>query len=304
MALLLDKVDTAKDDSFLPRLEGTVGEAIGLKWALVLHNPRMIGALTTCNVESPTDAQPSSAHPRDWPAILTRMQLSEAQAQELLTVRRTLMSELGGLIAQWDRLWEQMQSVRDIEVRTDVTHYGEVAGLTEGLRINVHELFTCRAFYLSWVYNRVLTPVQVARCLVASYPMGPDMLSLITCLAQQSNEPSTRELLQMARPGTAAAAAAGGSSSAAFGAAGSGSSAASGGGASSTAASDAGGVSSTAAFPVLGSSAAAFGAAGGASAGASGGGGGLGAALGGPGDWRQALVIPLRLLHGRPQTPQ
>ena len=37
------------------------------------------------------------------------MQLSEAQAQELLTVRRTLMSELGGLIAQWDQLWAQLQ---------------------------------------------------------------------------------------------------------------------------------------------------------------------------------------------------
>lgn len=51
---------------------------------------------------------------------------------------------------------------------------------------------------------QVLSPVQVARYLVASYPMGPDTLSLMTCLAQQGNEPSTGELLRMGRPTTAA----------------------------------------------------------------------------------------------------
>ena len=51
---------------------------------------------------------------------------------------------------------------------------------------------------------QVLSPVQTARYLVACYPMGPDTLSLMTCLAKQYGEPSTGELLQIARPGTAA----------------------------------------------------------------------------------------------------
>lgn len=45
--------------------------------------------------------------------------------------------------------------------------------------------------------------MQLARFLVASYPMGPDMLSLMTCLAKQGNEPTTEELLNAARPGMA-----------------------------------------------------------------------------------------------------
>lgn len=53
--------------------------------------------------------------------------------------------------------------------------------------------------------SQVLLPLQTARYLVGSYPMGPDMLALMSCLAKQSGEPSTIELLQMARPGTAAA---------------------------------------------------------------------------------------------------
>ena len=51
---------------------------------------------------------------------------------------------------------------------------------------------------------QVLSPVQVARYLVASFPIGPDTLSLMTCLAQQGNEPSTGELLRLGRPTTAA----------------------------------------------------------------------------------------------------
>ncbi len=137
--------------------------------------------------------------------------------------------------------------------------------------------------------------MQVAGYLVESYPMGPDMLSLVTCLATQGNEPSTRDLLSMARPGAAAAAGAG--SSAAFGAGG-GSATAFGGGGGSHAAFGAGGASSSAAFPALDSSRAAFGG-GAGSAAAFGGGSSSHAAFGGPGDWRQALVHPLRVLHSR-----
>jgi hypothetical protein len=86
---------------------------------------------------------------------------------------------------------------------------------------------------MSCALRQVLAPVQTAHYLVASYPMGPDTLSLMTCLAQQRGEPSTSELLHTARPGTAAAARAG-----------------------------------------------------------------PGAPMFAAGDWRQALVLPLRLLHG------
>ena len=58
---------------------------------------------------------------------------------------------------------------------------------------------------------QVLSPVQVARYLVAAYPMGPDMLLLMNYLAhqiesQQDNESSTGHALHMARPDAAAVA--------------------------------------------------------------------------------------------------
>jgi hypothetical protein len=113
---------------------------------------------------------------------------------------------------------------------------------------------------------QVLSPLQVARYLVASYPLGPDTLSLMNCLALQGAEPSTGQLLQTAaRPGTVAGAARPGTS---------------------------GGTPSrprTAAAAVAGPGTAAAG------------GPSTGVPVCAAGDWRQALAQPLRVLHGRRQ---
>ncbi|EIE21052.1 hypothetical protein COCSUDRAFT_48251 [Coccomyxa subellipsoidea C-169] len=271
MGLNLDMMGAAPTYSCVHqrRVEKLVHEAIAFMWALVDYNQQMLSAITTINVEAPAKAQPfHPSKPRDWPAILARMQLSDGQVRQLLRGRRTLVREVGALIAQWDQLWTQLQSIKDVD---EGPGSPRVANLTEQLRANVHALFTCRAFYLSWVYNRVFSPVQTARYLTASYPIGPDTLSLLTCLAQRYDEPSTTELMRVARPGTAAGADLRaplcGSSATVFG-----------GGGGSTAAFGAGGASSTVVFPVMDSSAAACG-----------GGYSSSAASGGPGDWRQAL---------------
>ncbi|EIE21047.1 hypothetical protein COCSUDRAFT_43406 [Coccomyxa subellipsoidea C-169] len=300
MRVILELVDASPAANRLrPRLEGLVHETMRFLWALVDLNPHMLRALNICNVEAPAAsvAQPSLNAPRDWPVILARMQLTEGQAHQLLACRRTLLCELGVLISEWDQLWSELQSIRDVDEKPEgaVNHYVEIAALIERLRANVDALSTCRAFYLSFAYTRVLSPVQVARYLVESYPMGPDMLSLVTCLATQGNEPSTRDLLSMARPGAAATAGAG--SSAAFGAGG-GSATAFGGGGGSHTAFGAGGATSSAAFPAMGTSSAAFGGVAGSAA-AFGSGSSSHAAFSGPGDWRQALVHPLRVLHSR-----
>ena len=54
-------------------LQGAVHEAISFMWALVDHNPRMAGAITTYNMEAHNAPQSSCGNPRDWPAILVSL---------------------------------------------------------------------------------------------------------------------------------------------------------------------------------------------------------------------------------------
>ncbi len=49
---------------------------------------------------------------------------------------------------------------------------------------------------------QILSLEQVARYLVACYPFGPDMLSLMMCAAREAGEPPMEELLHSARPRT------------------------------------------------------------------------------------------------------
>jgi hypothetical protein len=42
--------------------------------------------------------------------VQARVQLSEGQAEQLMACRRTMLRELGALLAKWDRLWTTLQS--------------------------------------------------------------------------------------------------------------------------------------------------------------------------------------------------
>lgn len=137
---------------------------------------------------------------------------------------------------------------------------------------DVHDAISC----YDECMLQVLSPLQVARYLVTSYPLGPDTLSLMNCLALQGAEPSTGQLLQIAaRLGTAAGAARPGTS----------------GGTAARRGTAAGATSRprTAAAAVAGPGTA-------AAAGPS-----TGVPVCAAGDWRQALAQPLRVLHGRRQ---
>ncbi|KAK9908010.1 hypothetical protein WJX75_001438 [Coccomyxa subellipsoidea] len=201
LALSLDKLNAyPKDPGLRQKVEDLVHEAHLLLWAVGERKPRQL-SLSTC-------AMAASNAPRDWQAILVFMQLTQGQAQQLLACRRTMLHEVGALIAEWDRLWKELESFKGVEEKGHglVTHHLQTAAITEQLRVNVHSLYTCTAFYQSYACTKVLSPVQFARYLVVSYPWGPDTLSLMTCLAQHCGERSTGELLRMARPRAAAGA--------------------------------------------------------------------------------------------------
>ncbi|KAK9916207.1 hypothetical protein WJX75_010043 [Coccomyxa subellipsoidea] len=199
MILSLNNLDNAPWDScFLPYVEEAVYEGVVFLWVLGDFNPRMLQALTTCNVEAPRAASSSSSgNAVDWPAILVRMQLTRRQVEQLVACRRTLINEVAILAVEWDRLWAQLKDIEDVGENAEgsVIRFGEVAALTTQLCANVHAINTCRHFYLSYVYTRT------AQFFVASNPMGPDILSLMAFLAIQADEPSTSELLRMAEPG-------------------------------------------------------------------------------------------------------
>ncbi|BDA50176.1 hypothetical protein COCOBI_15-3050 [Coccomyxa sp. Obi] len=211
MAAGLDKMAAAPaEEYFQQQVEELVHGATTFMWAMFELNPHTLDALVTLNVECPSAAlKAASSDPRDWPAILAHIQLSDAQSEQLLACRRTALHEMGALVAERENLWAQMQSIEVVEEGMEfaLTRFTEASGLLQRLCANIKTMHTCFCFYLSYIYNRVLSSMQVAQYWVCCLPMGPDTMQLMSVLARQRDEPSNEELLmRAARPGTAAAA--------------------------------------------------------------------------------------------------
>ncbi|BDA45164.1 hypothetical protein COCOBI_06-6450 [Coccomyxa sp. Obi] len=209
MAWCLDKravVPTSRKSDFEQQIEGLVREAIEFLWVMVDHCPHVLNSLVTLNVENPSGPQATAGDTRDFPAILAAMELQEDQAAKLLAIRRSIMREVGALIAVRTSLLARLQSVEDVEEGAGcaTTRFSDTARTMELLRSNMHSMHTCSYYHLSYLYTRILTPIQIARYVVGCLPFGPDSLLLTNCLAAQSGEPPIEELLKAKRPVTAA----------------------------------------------------------------------------------------------------
>ncbi|BDA50177.1 hypothetical protein COCOBI_15-3060 [Coccomyxa sp. Obi] len=181
-------------------------ETVAFMWAMLELNPHTFDALKIISIDSPSMPQAPTTDTRDWPAILAGIQLSREQEGQLLACRRTALQGFGALAAERESLWAQLQSIEDVEEQSGfaTTRFTEATKLLEQLCANMNGMHTCCCFYLTNIYGKLLTPVQVARYLVSCLPRGPDTIELVTVLARQRNEPSNEELLRAASPGTAA----------------------------------------------------------------------------------------------------
>ncbi|CAL8465314.1 g4849 [Coccomyxa elongata] len=176
-------------------------------WAMLELNPHTFDALDIISIDSPSMPQNPATDTRDWHAILAGIQLSQEQEDQMLACRRTALQGFGALVAERESVWAQLQSIEDVEEQSGfaTTRFTETTRLLEELCANMNGMHTCCCFYLTNIYGKLLTPVQVARYLVSCLPRGPDTIELVTVLAKQRNEPSNEELLRAACPGTAGA---------------------------------------------------------------------------------------------------
>ncbi|BDA45153.1 hypothetical protein COCOBI_06-6330 [Coccomyxa sp. Obi] len=203
MAWCLERMGGApfpREIHFERQIEALVREMIEFYWALVDYNPTTLSWLPSINVEDPSAPGPSTGDPRDWPAILESMLLSEEQAKLLLEFRREWLRETGLLMAERQSLLARLESIDDIEegVEFASSHLEESGRVMELVRGNAHAMHICRTFYISYANTTMWSPIQSARYSIGCLPMGPDTTSLLACLADQHGEPPTEELIMRA----------------------------------------------------------------------------------------------------------
>ncbi|EIE19042.1 hypothetical protein COCSUDRAFT_59526 [Coccomyxa subellipsoidea C-169] len=189
MALCIPDAERRPEGRQADRLKALSGEACALMWALWDLNPTVVAAFNACDLESPSQLRRHS--PGMWPKILERLQLSAQQRHALAMTRRTLLANVGVLLAEREQLLAQAQGMSWAGGNACALA-ADLAALVEQVQANVEAVQLCTAYYTSHAYTQVLTPVQCAAFFHQCYPFGPDLLSLMAAAAADASPSDTR----------------------------------------------------------------------------------------------------------------
>ncbi|KAK9814490.1 hypothetical protein WJX72_006727 [[Myrmecia] bisecta] len=131
--------------------------------------------------------------PNRWPLVGRALNLSSQQASELMELRRRLLSNLSCILQQRREVIQHMRAVPTAHYTTG--HFLEAQESLEQLQANLKQEHLLITEFVSAVHSRILSPTQLARCLVQSYPRAPDTLAIATWVASACGEADSGAML-------------------------------------------------------------------------------------------------------------
>lgn len=194
-ACLLEMTDT-EACSTSEDLHRWITELTSLMVCVSLGNPKGLKAFHSASMDG------SSASVRQLPEsfyedLLVTVDLTEAQIQDLLYLRRLFCGKIGQLSRSRKELMGKLPS-DSIGICHASDKLEEVTNLAEQLRANGSEEYRTYMQFASSFYRGVLTAKQHAIGIVHSYPWIPEKHRLLELLAAKSGEPTAEALTQSA----------------------------------------------------------------------------------------------------------
>jgi hypothetical protein len=178
----------------LAAIERLSAESVSLVFRVLLCNPATMIELgaRSAGASGPGEAgslPPAEADP-GWLAVGRAMGLAPPQTDQLLALRRRLVADIAPIRARRVAAVTALASTLGVRLsgyehmRQTLSASGAVAELRRSLKEEILVRLSCT----NELSLRVLTPVQVARALVAAYPRPPDGLAVALWLAAEQGE--------------------------------------------------------------------------------------------------------------------
>ncbi|BDA43223.1 hypothetical protein COCOBI_04-2350 [Coccomyxa sp. Obi] len=184
------------------RVQVLVSEATALMAYMGRNTPSLIHQFVASRPDDDSLALAAPA-PALWKSIVKNLRLSEEQAAELLRQRRAFLEQIGSLLQERRRI---QASIKEMDRAADAVALRDAMALrfcqlteaTKQLQANVKALHDHKCIFFSYCWREVLRPVQAANMLVQSFPFGPDLLAVLSCLSKEAGEPPARDILRAA----------------------------------------------------------------------------------------------------------
>ncbi|CAL8464934.1 g4469 [Coccomyxa elongata] len=139
-----------------------------------------------------------------WRTVAQALQLSDSQASETTQLWRSFRAKLSELFASRKEYHNGIAGSMPSGIMGQdfAVQYLRACELMDALKKNLRQEHVLIHDFLSTFYTQTLTPLQMARCVVRSFPWYPDIPAITIWIAAQQGDPEAREQLQKMTPGT------------------------------------------------------------------------------------------------------
>ncbi|KAL3132930.1 hypothetical protein ABBQ38_006844 [Trebouxia sp. C0009 RCD-2024] len=193
-ACLLELSDSESSSAAAEDMHRWITELTSLTICVSLGNPKGLKAFHSASMDG-SSATVNQLPDSFYEDLLNAVELSEAQIQDLLHLRRLFCGKIGQLGRARKALMSQLPS-ESIGASHASDKLDQVTSLAEQLRANGSEEYRTYMQYASTFYRGIITAKQHAIGIVHSYPFIPEKHRLLELLVAIRHEPTVEALTQ------------------------------------------------------------------------------------------------------------
>lgn len=186
---LVDVDKNPQDVVAAEKIKRLCNESTILCMRVAISNPVITKSFVACQLEDNCIVQ-NEEPPEMWLSVARSLLLSPEQRSELIQLRRLFISKLSSIIDQRKEIYTLLTgSVPSaIGARHTAIRYLQSHECVEKLKRNMREEHVLKLDWISTLFKHLLTPVQVARCIVQGWPYTPDTLAICSWVAAEDGD--------------------------------------------------------------------------------------------------------------------
>ncbi|KAK9814332.1 hypothetical protein WJX72_004099 [[Myrmecia] bisecta] len=191
LAICLAEVEETPESPALERIKQLTNESTILVMRTGICNPVMSKSFVASQLEG-MRATEDEENPDMWLPVARSLNLSPQQREDLGQLRRLFLQKMAAIVAARGEIHGELLAAmpKTVGSRHTALQFLKAHDSIDRLKRNLREEHVLKLDWISTVFKHMLTPVQVARCMVQAYPWCPDTLAICSWVAAEDGDAS------------------------------------------------------------------------------------------------------------------
>eukprot|EP00891_Asterochloris_glomerata_P009777 jgi/Astpho2/9777/Aster-x1607 len=188
---LLEQGRKPDNEGVTERIKRLVNEATVLSMRVAISSPLVTKSFVAFKMED-TTAAPSQENPEMWLQLARSLGLSQEQRKELAQLRQLFIVKLNVIMEQRREIHHTLMDAMPsaIGARHSAIQFLKTQENIDRLKRNMREEHVLKLDWISTLFKHMLSPTQVAKCIVQAYPYTPDTLAMCSWIAAEDGDQS------------------------------------------------------------------------------------------------------------------